>query len=92
MLFLLLCKKENIFTPFIIGVGTDKNFADAFGCMGQYYDAANTYSFRSVLKTIIKQSLRKTTVAVNLLDSFSQPTETNVNMTFYKLGYSRACL
>ncbi len=77
-----LQKKKIFLRPFIIGVGTDKNFADAFGCMGQYYDAANTYSFRSVLKTIIKQSLRKTTVTVNLLDSFSQPTETNVNMTF----------
>jgi len=79
----LALQKQKVFLrPFIIGVGSEKDFANAFGCMGQYYDANNTHTFRDVLKTIIKQTLNRTTVTVHLLDSYDKPTETNVNLTF----------
>jgi Ca-activated chloride channel homolog len=76
-------QKKNIFLkPFIIGIGGEKGFADAFNCMGKYYDADNVAKFQKAIKTAIRQTLYKTTVSVNLLDINNKPTETNVNMTF----------
>lgn len=76
-------QKKNIFLkPFIIGIGGEKGFAEAFNCMGKYFDANNVASFQKALRTAVKQTLYKTTVSVNLLDIENKPTETNVNMTF----------
>jgi Ca-activated chloride channel homolog len=76
-------QKKNIFLkPFIIGIGGEKGFAEAFNCMGKYYDADNVAKFQKAIKTAIRQTLYKTTVSVDLLDINNKPTETNVNMTF----------
>jgi Ca-activated chloride channel homolog len=76
-------QKKNIFLkPFIIGIGGEKGFAEAFNCMGKYYDADNVAKFQKAIKTAIRQTLYKTTVSINLLDINNKPTETNVNMTF----------
>ena len=40
-------------------------------------------TFTNVLKVIISQVLNSTTVQVNLLDEWDNPTETNVPITFY---------
>ncbi|MBP6978813.1 MAG: VWA domain-containing protein [Bacteroidales bacterium] len=67
--------------PFIIGIGRD--FRNDFECVGTYYDASNEEEFQSALNIVISQVLNSTTAQVNLLDTHGNPTETNVNMTFY---------
>lgn len=68
--------------PFIIGIGMDRKFEEEFGCMGSFYDAANISEFRNALDKALFQSLGETTVSIELLDVNSQPTETNVNVSF----------
>jgi len=76
-----LQQKGIILKPFIVGIG--KDFRDQFECVGTYFDAANEKEFRNALNIIITRALNPTSVQVNLLDAFGEPTETNVNMTFY---------
>ena len=76
-----LQKKGIALKPFIIGIG--KNFAEQFKCVGTYFDATQEESFRTALNVVISQALNSTTAQVNLLDINGNPTETNVNMTFY---------
>jgi len=75
---------KNIFLkPFVIGLGMDKNYQEEFACVGQYFDARKVSDFRVVLDKVLQQSLATTTVSIELLDENRQPTETNVNVTFY---------
>ncbi len=77
-------QSKNIFLkPFVIGLGMDKDYQKEFACVGQYYDARNVSDFRQVLNKILKQSLETTTVSVELLDVNKNPSETNVNVTFF---------
>ena len=76
-----LQKKGIVLKPFIIGIG--KDFKSSFDCVGSYFDATNEKEFRSALNVIISRTLNPTSVQVNLLDAYHNPTETNVNMTFY---------
>jgi Ca-activated chloride channel homolog len=76
-----LQKQGIILKPFIIGIG--KDFANAFDCVGTYFDAADEVSFRNALNVVISQAINNTTLQINLLDNVQNPTETNVNMTFY---------
>lgn len=78
-----LQKKGIILKPFVIGIGLDVSFADAFRCVGKYYDVSNEVNFKNVLNVVISQALNNTTAQVNLLDTYNKPTETDVNMTFY---------
>lgn len=80
---LALQKKGIVLKPFVIGVGLDVEFKKTFECVGNYFDAASESSFKNALNVIITQALNSTTAQVNLLDKSGQPTETNVNMTFY---------
>ncbi len=73
--------KGIVLKPFIIGIG--RNFEDAFKCVGTFFDAASEKSFRQALTAVISQALNSTSVQVNLLDTDGNPSETNVNMTFY---------
>lgn len=83
-------QRKGIFLrPFVIGVGLDVKFADAFACMGKFYDVSNEANFMDVLKLVLTESLSQTTVQVNLLDLGKNPTETDVDMTFYEAGTSR---
>ncbi len=79
---LALQKKGIFLKPFIIGIGMEKDYRNAFGCMGEYFDARNTHDFRKALSKAVNQSLGKTTVSVELLDENNQPSETNVNVSF----------
>lgn len=76
-----LQKKGIALKPFIIGIG--KDFSSAFNCVGTYFDASSEQEFHQALNIVISQALNSTTAQVNLLDSLGDPTETNVNMTFY---------
>lgn len=74
-----------ILRPFIVGIGGTDDFRKAFECVGRYYDANTEADFDNVLNVVISQALNNTTVQVNLLDAYSKPTETNVNMSFYDM-------
>ncbi|MCG9879427.1 MAG: VWA domain-containing protein [Bacteroidia bacterium] len=75
-----------ILKPFIIGLGSTEDFRKAFDCVGRYYDANTEQGFDDALKIVVSQALNNTTAQVNLLDVFSKPTETNVNMSFYDMN------
>jgi Ca-activated chloride channel family protein len=64
-------------------MGLDESLKKTFDCVGRYFDATNESMFRDALNIVISQALDNTTLQVNLLDEASNPTETNVNMTFY---------
>jgi Ca-activated chloride channel family protein len=74
-----------ILKPFIIGIGSTEDFRKAFECVGRYYDANTEQDFNNVLNVVVSQALNNTTAQVNLLDIYSRPTETNVNMSFYDM-------
>jgi Ca-activated chloride channel family protein len=56
--------------------------------MGKFYDVSNEANFKDVLKLVLTESLSQTTVEVDLLDIHKNPTETDVDMTFYEAGTS----
>ncbi|MBN1339978.1 MAG: VWA domain-containing protein [Bacteroidales bacterium] len=78
---LSLQKKGLVLKPFIIGIG--RNFAEAFDCVGTYFDASSEQEFSRALNVVISQALNSTSAQVNLLDEYGKPTETDINMTFY---------
>ena len=78
-----LMEKGIVFKPFIIGIGLTVEQIKTFECVGDYFDFDNTNLVKDISSIISKQKLNKTSAQVNLLDSKSFPTETNVNMTFY---------
>ncbi|HLO57924.1 MAG TPA: vWA domain-containing protein [Bacteroidales bacterium] len=78
-----LQKQGIILKPFVIGIGIDENFEQTFNCIGNYYNAQYEEKLKEVMKVVISQALDATTAQINLLDSDGNPTETNVNCTFY---------
>ena len=78
-----LQKKGIILKPFVIGVGLDDEFKDTFNCVGNYFDATDEASFKNILDIVITQALNNTTVQVNLLDDFGNPTETDVTVNMF---------
>lgn len=81
-----LMQKGIIFKPFIIGIGLSPEQIKTFECVGTYFDYDNDETFKTIAGIIQKQKLNKTTAQVNLLDTRSQPLETDVNMTFYDVN------
>lgn len=82
----MLQKKGIYLRPFVIGVGLDAKFADIFACMGKFYDVSNEANFKDVLNLVLIEALSQTSVEVDLLDLSKNPTETDVDMTFYEVG------
>lgn len=80
-----LQSRNIILRPFVIGVGLDENFKKTFDCVGKFFDAKNEKSFQYAMGVIISQALNSTSAQVNLLDSYSKPTETAVDMSFYDM-------
>jgi Ca-activated chloride channel family protein len=78
-----LQKSGIVLKPFVIGIGIDEGFRETFDCIGHYYNAAREEKFNEVMEVVISQALNATTAQVNLLDIYGNPTETDVNMTFY---------
>ncbi|MBI4929782.1 MAG: VWA domain-containing protein [Bacteroidetes bacterium] len=78
-----LQKKGVIIKPFVIGIGLDMNFADAFKCIGKFYDASSETGFKNILSMVVAQALNNTTAEVDLLDINKKPAETDVAITFY---------
>ena len=78
-----LQKKGVVLKPFVIGIGIDEGFEETFNCIGHFYNAVDEERFPEVMEAVISQALNSTTAQVNLLDINGNPTETDVNMTFY---------
>lgn len=78
-----LQRKGIVLKPFIIGIGIDEGFRKTFDCIGNYYNATREEKFAEIMDVVISHVLNETTAQVNLLDINGNPTETNVNMTFY---------
>ena len=78
-----LQRKGIILKPFVIGIGIDENFRQTFNCIGRYYNATQEEKFGEIMGVVISQALNATTAQVNLLDQDGNPTESNVNLTFF---------
>jgi len=76
-------RKGIILKPFVIGVGIDEALKKSFDCIGRYFDAKREDDFTNILNVVISHVIDNTTAQVNLLDENGEPTETNVNLTFY---------
>ena len=72
-----------ILKPFVIGVGLDNSWKKTFDCVGRYFDASKESDFTNILNIVISHVIDNTTAQVNLMDENGDPTETNVNITFY---------
>ncbi|HOZ88489.1 MAG TPA: VWA domain-containing protein [Bacteroidia bacterium] len=81
-----LMAKGIVFKPFIIGIGLSPEQIKTFECVGTFYDYDDQQMFSNISTVIQQQKLNKTTAQVNLLDAVSNPSESNVNMTFYDAG------
>ena len=79
---LALQRKGIFLKPFIIGIGMDKKFEDQFKCVGDFFDASDISSFKNALNEVVRRSLERATVSVELLDINDRPVETDVNVTF----------
>ena len=79
---LALQRKRVFLKPFVIGIGAERDFGKQLECLGQYYNAAEVATFRTVMNDVIAKTLSKTTVSVNLTDAAGKPVESNVNLTF----------
>jgi Ca-activated chloride channel homolog len=79
---LALQRKRVFLKPFVIGIGAEREFGKQLECLGQYYNAAEVATFRTVMNDVIAKTLSKTTVSVNLTDAAGKPVESNVNLTF----------
>ena len=86
---LALQKNGVTLKPFVIGMGLDIETIDAFRCIGTFYETKDAESFNNILNVVISQAMNNTTVQVNLLDATGDPSETDVNMTFYN-SHSKA--
>ena len=76
-------KQGIILKPFVIGVGLDNSSKESFDCVGRFFDASREEDFTNILNIVISHVIDNTTAQVNLLDENDEPTETNVNITFY---------
>jgi len=80
---LALQKNGVTLKPFVIGMALDLETIEAFKCVGNFFETKDQESFENILQIVISQVMNNTTVQVNLMDTSGEPTETNVNMTFY---------
>ena len=80
---LTLQNKGITIKPFIIGIGLDVKFKEAFECIGDFYNATGEGQFKIIMKEVVHKSLHGTTAEIDLLDSYGKPKETNVNITLF---------
>jgi len=80
---LTLQNKGITIKPFIIGIGLDVKFKDAFECIGEFYNATDEGQFKVIMKEVVHKSLNGTTAEIDLLNTAGQPKETNINITLF---------
>lgn len=77
-----LQRKGIFLRPFVIGMGIEKKFAEAFSCMGRFYNAQNQREFHEAIQGVMRRTLGKTTVRVELLDERGASVQKNINVSF----------
>lgn len=82
---LLLQKNNILLKPFIIGMALQAKNVEEMNCMGKLYNTNSAFEFSETLRNVVTESVAKTSLQVNLNDRNGQPTESDVNMTFYDL-------
>jgi Ca-activated chloride channel family protein len=75
-----LQKKGIFLRPFVIGLGLKGS--EILDCVGQFFNSESTTKFNEILNKSIETTFSKTTVSVELLDGYNNPTETNVSVSF----------
>ncbi len=79
----VLQERGIVLKPFVIGIGLDLEFRKSFECIGNFFDAADEATFKTVLNVVISQALNSTTAQVNLVDANGNASETDVGITMY---------
>jgi Ca-activated chloride channel family protein len=83
-------QEKNIFLrPFVVGMGIELKYLEAFACMGRFLNAQNGRQFKNALSEVMQQTLGKTTVSVELLDDKGQMREKDVNVAFFDANTGR---
>lgn len=77
--------KNIVLKHFVIGIGVEESARQAFDCIGSYFQAQDPATLKSTLNYIVNRILTKSTTEVDLLDGEKNPSETDVNMSFYNL-------
>jgi Ca-activated chloride channel family protein len=77
----LLQEQGIIVKPFIIGIGIDEAYKETFRCVGNFFDAADTDTFREVLDLVIEQAINDTSFEVDLIDGGGEASITDVAIT-----------
>lgn len=70
--------------PFVIGIGLNVDFKEAFECMGDYYSTTKESDFKRVTHNIIRKATVSTTMQISLLDIRKAPKETDVGISIYE--------
>ena len=55
-----LQRKHVFLKPFVIGIGAERDFGKQLECLGQYYNAAEVKTFRTVMNDVIAKTLSRT--------------------------------
>ncbi|MFI5151038.1 MAG: hypothetical protein ACHQRM_14985 [Bacteroidia bacterium] len=78
-----LREKGIVFKPYILGIGLSQEQSRTFECVGDYFNVEEANAVNNMVKIVVTQTMYRTTAQVNLMDQGGNPTETNVDMTFY---------
>lgn len=80
----LRLKNAGIVTKsYIIGIGIEEEDYKEFECMGDFMNVPSYNKSTDIVNETIARIFNATQVRVNLLDIHKQPSETDVDMTFY---------
>jgi Ca-activated chloride channel family protein len=68
---------------YVIGIGIDATEFTQFSCMGEFMNIESEQKTEQVIDATIAKIFNSVYVKVDLLDTYNQPKETDVLMTFY---------
>lgn len=77
----MLQEKGIIVKPFIIGIGIEEAYKETFRCVGNFFDASDTDTFREILDIVIDQAINDTSFEVDLIDGMGAASVSNVPIT-----------
>lgn len=77
----MLQEQGIIVKPFIIGIGIEEAYKETFRCVGNYFDASNTDTFREILNIVIDQAINDTSFEVDLINGEGAPFISDVPVT-----------
>ena len=77
----MLQQKGIIVKPFIIGIGIEDQYKETFRCVGNFFDAGDTETFKEILNIVIDQAINDTSFEVDLINGQGMPHITDVGVT-----------